>query len=88
MIALISSITVVLIAVYILFIVFNEENDRECKDIILSEDFDEEIIDSICDFIDERCIVRDKNCNVYKTNTHVVTDEKGAKQILIDMIED
>lgn len=42
---------------------------------------------TICKFIDENCIVRDKNCNVIKTHTHIVTDEKGAKQIFIDLID-
>lgn len=52
-----------------------------------NNDYDKEFDEAVCDFIDETCIVRDKNCNIIKTNTHVVTDEKGAKQILIDLID-
>lgn len=48
--------------------------------------YDKELDEAICNFIDETCIVRDKNCNIIKTHTHVVTNEKGAKQILIDLI--
>lgn len=51
-----------------------------------NNDYDKEFDEAVCEFIDETCIVRDKNCNIVKTHTHVVTDEKGAKQILIDLI--
>lgn len=58
------------------------------KDNEISEDDFNEVFDtSVCKFIDETCIVRDKNCNIIKTNTHVVTDEKGAKQIIIDLVD-
>ena len=52
-----------------------------------NNDYDKEFDEAVCEFIDETCIVRDKNCNIVKTHTHVVTDEKGAKQILIDLID-
>jgi esterase/lipase len=58
------------------------------KSLIKDKDYDKEFDEAVCDFIDETCIVRDKNCNIVKTHTHVITDEKGAKQILIDLIED
>ena len=54
---------------------------------ISEDDFNEAFDTSVCKFIDETCIVRDKNCNIIKTNTHVVTDEKGAKQIIIDLVD-
>lgn len=54
---------------------------------ISEDDFNEAFDTSVCKFIDETCFVRDKNCNIIKTNTHIVTDEKGAKQIFIDLID-
>lgn len=58
------------------------------KSLMKDNDYEKEFDEAVCDFIDETCIVRDKNCNIVKTHTHVITDEKGAKQILIDLIED
>lgn len=52
-----------------------------------NNDYDKEFDEAVCEFIDETCIVRDKNCNIVKTHTHVVTDEKGVKQIIIDLID-
>lgn len=52
---------------------------------ISEDDFNEAFDTSVCKFIDETCFVRDKNCNIIKTHTHIVTDEKGAKQIFIDL---
>lgn len=49
------------------------------------KEVDKEFDEAVCDFIDETCIVRDKNCNIIKTHTHVITDENGAKQIIIDL---
>lgn len=57
------------------------------KSLTKDNDYEKEFDEAVCDFIDETCIVRDKNCNIIKTHTHVVTDEKGAKQILIDLID-
>lgn len=57
------------------------------KSLKKNNDYDKEFDEAVCDFIDEACIVRDKNCNIIKTNTHVVTDENGSKKILIDLID-
>lgn len=68
----------------VLFVlIYNIFKDNE----ISEEDFNEVFDTSVCKFIDETCFVRDKNCNIIKTHTHIVTDEKGAKQIFIDLID-
>ncbi len=83
-ILLVSIIFIILFSIplSVLFvIIYSIFKDNEISEDDINEAFDT----SICKFIDETCFVRDKNCNIIKTHTHIVTDEKGAKQIFIDL---
>lgn len=83
---LLTSIIIILFSIplSVLFVlIYSIFKDNEIS--ISEDDFDEAFDTSVCKFIDETCFVRDKNCNIIKTHTHIVTDEKGAKQIFIDL---
>lgn len=85
-ILLVSIIIIVLFSIplSVLFVlIYSIFKDNEIS--ISEDDFNEVFDTSVCKFIDETCFVRDKNCNIIKTHTHIVTDEKGAKQIFIDL---
>lgn len=83
---LLSGIIIILFSIplSVLFVlIYSIFKDNEIS--ISEDDFNEAFDTSVCKFIDETCFVRDKNCNIIKTHTHIVTDEKGAKQIFIDL---
>lgn len=85
-ILLVSIIIIVLFSIplSVLFVlIYSIFKDNEIS--ISEDDINEAFDTSVCKFIDETCFVRDKNCNIIKTHTHIVTDEKGAKQIFIDL---
>ena len=85
-ILLVSIIIIILFSIplSVLFVlIYSIFKDNEIS--ISEDDINEAFDTSVCKFIDETCFVRDKNCNIIKTHTHIVTDEKGAKQIFIDL---